>query len=131
MLQLGLRGLDLYEEESEGSFEGRTGLRVEDVASLGSGNDVDGPGDAMDVDGTGYEYAGPRFRAEDMHVDGDVLQRLLDRGGESLLREILREEAKSGIGDRVAVYIEENLERELGCVRDAILHVRRLLGHDV
>ena len=130
MLPLGLRGLDLYEEESEGSFEGRTGLTVEDVASLGGGNDTLDPGDAMDVDGLGNRYAGPRFRAEDMHVDGDVLQRLLDRGGESLLREILKEEAESGIGDRVAVFIEENLERELRSVRDVILHVRRLLGQD-
>lgn len=129
MLPLGLKGLRLYDGESEGVFEARTGLGVQEAAALLGEGDT---GDVMDVD-VGVEapqdrQVGTRFRPEDMHVDGDILQRLLDRGGESLLREILEEEAESGHGDRVAEYVRDNRERELACVKDVMAQVKKLLG---
>ncbi|GAB7337303.1 hypothetical protein MBLNU457_g2664t1 [Dothideomycetes sp. NU457] len=128
MLPLGLRGLGRYEGESEGSFEARTGLRVEEADGLLYLNE--NAADAMDVDVDPSEkrQSGTRFRPEDMHIDGDVLQRLLDRGGEGLLREILDEEAENQRGDRVADYVRDNRERELESVKDVITQVMRLLG---
>jgi len=128
MLPLGLKGLSRYEGESEGLFEARTGLRVEEAAGL-LGRDEDA-GDAMDVDVSASEnrQLGTRFRPEDMHIDGDILQRFLDRGGEGLLRVILEEEAENQHGDRVANYVKENRERELECVEDVFTEVMKLLG---
>lgn len=50
----------------------------------------------------------------DMHINGDILQRLMDRGGAALLHQMLEEEAerKDGLGD----WVRENLDSQLAMV---------------
>ena len=55
--------------------------------------------------------AAPRLRKpEEMHVNGDILQRLLDRGGVSLLQQIMMEETARK--DRLGDWMTENLESQ-------------------
>ncbi|RMY66204.1 hypothetical protein D0864_11895 [Hortaea werneckii] len=67
----------------------------------------------------------PHSAAGDMHINGDVLARLLEKGGEGLLREILSKMARKD--DRVGAWVKANLEAELAAVDDVMVLVRKIL----
>jgi len=62
----------------------------------------------------------------DLHVDGDVLARVLEPGGVQKLSDALENLAERD--DRVGDWVEEHLERELGLVEGMVEEVRALLG---
>ena len=62
----------------------------------------------------------------DLHVDGDVLARMLEPGGVQRLSDALENLAERD--DRVGDWVEEHLERELGLVEGMVEEVRALLG---
>ena len=61
----------------------------------------------------------------DMHIDGDVLARLLKRGGAETLREVIREMAVRQ--DRVGQWIAAHLEDEIEAVEGVVEEMRVLL----
>lgn len=63
---------------------------------------------------------------QDMHIDGDVLGRLLEKGRAEALRKVIQEQALRQ--DRVGTWLTENLEDELEAVEDVIEEVEALLG---
>lgn len=66
-----------------------------------------------------------RVRPEDMHIDGDVLLRLLQRGGAELLKQMMLEE--TGRKDRVAEWVRQNLDSQLCMAEELIEEVRKTL----
>lgn len=68
---------------------------------------------------------GRRILPEEMHIDGDILLRLLHRGGADILRQMLQEEATRR--DRLADWVRANLESQLGMVEALIQEVKRTL----
>jgi len=62
----------------------------------------------------------------DMHIDGDVLVRLLEKGGTERLKEVVREQAQRQ--DRIGEWLTDNLEDELEAVEGVIEEVELLLG---
>jgi hypothetical protein len=62
----------------------------------------------------------------DLHVDGDVLARVLEPGGVRKLSEALENLAERD--DRIGEWVEEHLERELELVEGIVEEVRTLLG---
>jgi hypothetical protein len=62
----------------------------------------------------------------DLHVDGDVLARVLEPCGVRKLEEALENLAERD--DRIGEWVEEHLERELGLVEGIVEEVRVLLG---
>ncbi|GAB7348970.1 hypothetical protein MBLNU459_g7953t1 [Dothideomycetes sp. NU459] len=77
--------------------------------------------------GFGYEATqtprlGPEALAAQMHVDGDILQRLLLRGGVDLLKQMLEEEATRK--DRLADWMRANLEKQMTMVEMMIAEVK-------
>lgn len=62
---------------------------------------------------------------EKMHIDGDILQRLIDRGGERLLGILLREEARRS--DKVGLFVARHLQTELDAVPGVIDVIERAL----
>jgi hypothetical protein len=62
----------------------------------------------------------------DLHIDGDVLARVLEPGGVQKLSEALKNLAERE--DRIGEWVEEHLERELELVGGIVEEVRVLLG---
>ena len=77
----------------------------------------------------GFEFAEQSFavrtrhRPEDMHVNGDILQRLLDRGSADRLRQLLTLEAQRA-DDPMSMWIKDNLETMLSEVDTLIEEIR-------
>lgn len=63
--------------------------------------------------------------ARDMHVDGDVLARLLERGGAEALRRVLAEAARRP--DRVGAWVRTHLDEEMAAVEGVVAELRILL----
>ena len=64
-------------------------------------------------------------RAEDQHIDGDILARILERGGAEALKQLLTQTAERE--DRVGEWIREHLDEELEAVEDMIEVLRNVL----
>lgn len=64
-------------------------------------------------------------RPLDMHIDGDVLARILEHDGAQTLRQLIRETANRA--DRVGAWVREHLDEELGAVDDMMDILKRLL----
>ena len=70
----------------------------------------------------------------DRHVDGDVLLRLLERGGVGLLRRMLEEEAGKVVedsGDRIGLYVRRNLGKELDEAEAVVEEIRTVLAKEI
>ena len=61
----------------------------------------------------------------DRHIDGDVLGRVLQKGGSETLKRLVREVAEKN--DRVAEWMNEHLDEELEAVDQIIEMLRRVL----
>ncbi|TKX24138.1 hypothetical protein C1H76_3706 [Elsinoe australis] len=117
----------------------REGSRREEE---GEGMDVDeGEGmERVETDEEGRRWRGgwevleelprsERWGQGDMHVDGDLLGRLLEEGeveGRKLLEEVLGEEAKRE--DRIGLFVAERMEEERNLVMDTIKLIRKVLA---
>jgi len=64
-------------------------------------------------------------RPEEMHVNGDILQRLMERGGAACLRQMMENEAEGK--DRLGDWMEENLEAQLNLVETLTKEVKSVL----
>lgn len=76
----------------------------------------------------GFEAVGAEHRVvkpTDMHINGDVLQRLLDKGGAALLRQMLNEETERK--DRLADWVRENIDSQLAVVDTLAEEVKQVL----
>ncbi|TKA24858.1 hypothetical protein B0A50_06587 [Salinomyces thailandicus] len=63
--------------------------------------------------------------AEDMHIDGDVLARVLEKGGDEVLRRVLVAVAERD--DRVGVWVQAHLREELEAVEGVVGVLRVVL----
>ncbi|KAK5116564.1 hypothetical protein LTR85_009189 [Meristemomyces frigidus] len=59
---------------------------------------------------------------EDMHIDGDVLARVLKRGGAGMLRQIIEQAAERD--DRVGEWVRQHLDAELAVVDEMVEMLR-------
>ncbi|KAF2154276.1 hypothetical protein K461DRAFT_292940 [Myriangium duriaei CBS 260.36] len=118
-IPLGLAGLELYAGETEVGREARTGYTgAEDVR-------MEDDGEVRDLDA--YVVRARQWRAEDMHVDGDVLARLDgEEGIEKMLERVLRK-VPLGQDDRIGRFVAERLEEEVALVPKVAEIVRRCL----
>lgn len=62
-----------------------------------------------------------------MHVNADILKRLVDRGGEQLLVQILEAEAKRA-NDLVSEWVKDHLEDLMGEVEGLVFQAEELVG---
>ncbi|PNS16998.1 hypothetical protein CAC42_4962 [Sphaceloma murrayae] len=144
-LPMGLKGLRRYEAETEADFETRTGIKVDAVRDLWAASKT---GEEMDIDRVdrvhrddhertragGWEVFDEIKRSEswgeeDMHVDGDLLRRLVVNGGtagEDMLTQILREEGQRA--DRLGLFIAERIDEEEALVPRAFTLVQKTLS---
>ncbi|KAL1305304.1 hypothetical protein AAFC00_002207 [Neodothiora populina] len=82
------------------------------------------PPRGFDLESVTTERSSP-VKPADMHIDGDVLQRLLDRGGVALLRQMLEDEAKRK--DRIGDWVRENLDAQLEMTGTVVEDIRAVL----
>lgn len=72
----------------------------------------------------GYYYAGDGA-LDDMHINGDILQRLVDRGGSAMLIGILTDEAERK--DRIGDWVRENMEEQCALAEKIMEEVTAVL----
>ncbi|KAF4551919.1 Hypothetical protein D9617_11g007650 [Elsinoe fawcettii] len=135
---LGFRGVERYNGEGEWGYESRVGLGWGAVGGMRAGEQMEldedsGRRETVGERKEGWEVMGQlgrseRWRGGDMHVDGDIIGRLMRRGwkeARELLVEILEEERKRD--DRVGEFVREHFSEEMGLVDGALEQITKSL----
>lgn len=68
---------------------------------------------------------GPRLQPSDMHINGDIIARLLDWGGVKMLQQIMIEQSKKD--DQIGTWLRQHLDEEMQQIDDVIEEIRTVL----
>lgn len=114
---------------AHGTFLGERDAAREGALPMGfstpTSTDNSGGGLGLWGGGGGGRMGNGAYKATDMHINGDVLKRLLDQGAEDRLRQMLHAETERK--DAVADWVREHVERELEAVDRVVEELRKVL----